>query len=288
MEESIRKMASINYKSVVFMKHWCKRRIKLREALVADLPATLCYPSKNYTGYSVDRWDEKGGLLYYHHVREHYMLPPSDALLFVECPLQHEQFERFIAGANREVIVYRPPTWEMQEERVTTIHPDHSVVDTLILVMGLMGRSKGANELEQAALSSSTWEAKCFTGAEIRAVTGISEAHLQVILNKYFRRKHARQHPYRLNHPPDDPAILSAYREVEAANGLLYFNKIEGNLLPLIKGRYITTLPVIYVVKCDLKARKPHVVNAIANAHRGDWYKMKNLVDNAPDYLEEL
>ena len=302
MEAAIRLMAQRNHYATIFVDYNCKRRIRLRANKIADLPMKVVRPWDTFANMRMDAWRNKGGLLHYSYSHAYPAPVMTDAMLFVEAPLQYDAFVKHTSRVVNEVIVYRPPTWELHTETINRLYPTsetHSAID--LVIDGLMGREltpvSGAALMLSGAHASYT---AVFTADDIAALTGMDEAQLRTVLRhrRFFGLSH-RYHPYRLNIRPDAMDLAWAYDVLEAEpdvyRGLRMlrtdrplgphqegFNKL---LKELCRQKYVTREPRIYVVTQGFAPLNPSVADASSNARRGDWYKMMTAIDAAKEYV---
>src|ERR1035437_8205141 len=221
MEAAIRLMAQRNHYATIFVDYNCKRRIRLRANKIADLPMKVVRPWDTFANMRMDAWRNKGGLLHYSYSHAYPAPVMTDAMLFVEAPLQYDAFVKHTSRVVNEVIVYRPPTWELHTETINRLYPTsetHSAID--LTIKGLAGNWVMMPATHLAAMRLSGFapdETAVFTPDDIAALPGMDEAQLRTVLkNRRFVGFHSRYHPYRLNIRPDAMDLAWAYDVLEA------------------------------------------------------------------------
>ena len=88
-------MRERNARCVVYDKYVCMKAILARLNRVADIPAITAQAWTEQGAAAIERWREGYKLLYYRPALDpiaHF--PECDALLFIECPLQYDMFEK--------------------------------------------------------------------------------------------------------------------------------------------------------------------------------------------------
>jgi hypothetical protein len=301
MEAAAREMASRHHHCVIFHYYGVKPPIRMRRNLIADIPMTIIRSWDSFAKESYAKWREEGGLLVYYDNYKTTMTIEAEAMLYIECPLRHDWFERQTRLISRDVIVYRPPAWIAHERTVLHYNPSADTHRTLMAIINcLVGRD--LDEKMRAALELSGFDqakTAVFDADEIYAMTGISEYHIkQVLKSILFRARYERRHCYTLNMEPEDPDMLWAYKLLEAdpdrwkGMRMLRFNRLavgivhgfEKQMKRLIRDRCVWQHESVYVVTRGFKEPFYTAIDAVANAMRGDWFKMRNLVDESPEY----
>lgn len=314
IEGAIRKMVELNERCVVFQRPQTLRPIRLRLNCVADIPSIACRTWDAFAQDSVDRWKSEGGLLYYRpDVFAPDIMPETDALLFAECPLQYRILEQYSDRVKRDIIIFKPPSWVQHEATIEFKYPRSDYYQTLELVIrGLIGRE--VPDKLAACLRYSGYPADktaVFLGYEVAGIMGISERQLRILLKWHgFRGNHIRYHCFTPMVPPeDDPDAWEIYSVLEeepnvyrGMRALRFFelarvyqpgglaNRIPGFkpvLKRLVKSRHVADNGLVYVVKDGWRKPDYAMMDATANVRRGDWYKLRNLVDQSENYFHQ-
>lgn len=313
MESAIRTMAARNPHSVVNTAYKCNRRIKMRGAMIYDvLNAHFAWALGADIAARIARWQESGGVLFYRGSWIRDRLPPADALLFVECPFQHYEYENLAERIRKEVIIYRPPTWELHDEAIDFSYPlawKFQVLD--LAIYGLAGRSDLHPRLEAAIRYSSLGEAtsSAFTLEDLSICSGFTPVEVTKLL-------HSRQYSHTVRcykcfvpqQEPEDPEQLAMYRilenEPDVHDGTRMLRNLElaarfkhetkGYRVPkfktflfkMVRTGDVGRLPDIYVASSITRSRSWSVMwNAKMRARREEWAKMRDLIDQAPEYI---
>lgn len=306
MEAAARVLIARNHYAVIHWQHTCYKRIRMRLDKLHDIPVTFVRVWDAHRNEAYAQWRDTGGLMIYQPTFKVQMDIECEGMLFVECPTQSADYEKAVAHVSREVVVYRPPTWELHTETVLARYPTSEVHLALTLTFdGLMGRN--LTEVQQAALRCSgrtQADAAVFYAQEIEAITGITDRQLRMILKPLtWRRHYVRYHCYTpaIRPDEDEPDLRWAFDMLEAnpdvykgmrmlrfdvptqglTHGFLKYLKL------LIRKRYVIKEPQIFVIGRGFKAPELLIVDAIANARRDSWRKMRDLVDESQEYFDE-
>lgn len=303
MEGGILRMVERNFRCVIYRQSAGNRPIRMRGNKLKEIPMAIVRPWDPFVQATLSKWKDEGGAMLYQHDRTKMLVPECEAVFFIEAPMQYQQFEPIAAQASREVVIYRPPTWNLHEEYIRQHYPTSEVHHSVILLIQAM-RGRAVNEKLQAALDRSGFDPRVtatFEASEIEAMTGISERQLRHVLkSQKFRGKYDRYHCYEPFFPPTDkePDMLECYEQLEENPNmyrdqrmLRYDVPCQGRsigfkrmLTQLVRRKFVRRHPNIYVVTVGYKPLDYMIVDALANARRGDWFKMKNIIDLAPDY----
>jgi hypothetical protein len=199
-----------------------------------------------------------------------------------------------------EVILYKPPTWELHEELVDFLYPSSAHYRTLLLfIKGIRGAP--TSQLQQDALSLSGHDPKLttvFNAHEIAPVLGMSARQVKMLLGFKFRGFHTRYSTYLPMLRPNTSDLSVAFdvlTELPAQDGewrLLRFDDFEESKLALkqlVKYGYVRRGKDIYLLQDGYRQPDYIAIDAVNNARRGDWYKMRTIVDRATpiDILSE-
>jgi len=295
MEGAIRSMSQRNDLSIVFMKHWCKRRIPLLEEKVLDIPSITIDPKAEGWRYILERWRQRRCLLYYKYREYPDWRPRGDAMLFVETPITYDFFEWITRGILREVIIYRPPDWAMQEEILSIKNPvsEHY---RMVLEIARNFRIKSRNVREEIALRLSGFppvETAVFTRNDLSEICGLPLQEIKTILTKGARKAHCWFQPLRLNSPPIDEGLTKGYRYLEQykdwGDGLRMIRagaRGVHNLVihKLIECGSITYWPPVHVLWDGWKPLSVTKIDIEQNVKMAEWYKMRQIIEGAEEY----
>ena len=303
MEGAARQLAATNRNVIIFMRHRSARPIRMRMSKLVDLPIELAKAWQPISKATIERWSVKGGLLVYrpHPNSFKEVMPPSDAMLFIEAPYMITDFERITANVRQEVVVYRPPTWELHNETIEHLFPHAGTYLTMDSIFkSLVGRE--LTEEMQGALDASGYlpsKTAVFTAWDIEQLTGWNERFLKYALHHRYLRYSIRYSIYQARIQPDhDEALRWAYdiltSQPEVARGQYalrddqpkgpYVFGFQQQLKRLKRLNYITREENIYVINLSGPPLQIDKLDAINNMYRGRWFKLKSLIDEAPEY----
>ena len=303
MEAAATVMTTRNHHCIILRHHRTKRSIRLRGNELVGIPQTIARPWDEFVDESIARWKLNGGILQYSRDYRTDKLPNAEAMLFVEAPFQYSEFETQIQRISREVIVYRPPSWDLHEESIGLTYPTSNIHHTVECVIQSLFGTQLPQRLQVALKLSGRPDRRTavFESATVTAMTGISEQQIGRVLRGIgFRANYDRYHCYTPMIAPDDTSHFRwAYDMVEALDPafenqrMLRFDclapkvttpGLTAALKGLVRGGFLTRHPHIYVVAMGYRPVDYLTIDAIAMARRGEWFKMKNVVDSAPKY----
>ena len=302
MEGAARQLVATNRNVIIYMQHRSARPIRMRMNKLKDLSIELCKAWQPMAAGVIERWSAKGGLMVYrpHPNSLKAVMPPSDAMLFIEAPYMISDFERITANVRQEVVVYRPPTWGLHNETIEHLFPHAGTYLTLDSIFkSLVGRE--LTEEMQGALDASGYppgKTAVFTAWDIEQLTGWNERFLKYALYHRYLRYSIRYHIYSVRFPPDDEAMRWAYdilrEQPEVARGQYalrddrpkgpYVLGFQQQLKRLKRFNYIVREDNIYVINLSGPPLQIDKLDAINNMYRGRWFKLKTLIDEAPEY----
>ena len=301
MEAAIRLMTEQNALSTVFFYNGLRKPIRPRLNLIKDIPSITARTWDTFFQDRVETWKEKRGLLLFKgRASETSRIPETAALLLTECPVKHTVLEKFMARARREIIVFRPPSWVLHQQMVDQLHPSADHLRALEMVVnGLRGRDVDAR-LTAAALYAGVnpKDATIFTAPEVIGMLGIDYSVFRVLMNDFMWRGHyTRFHAYTPVIEPDNEMLLDLYRRLEAepdvykGERLLRFNQLDGrnqrtNMKMLSREKSVIRGTHIHIVTPGWRPMRPARYDALSQVPRADWFKIKNVIDAAPEYLE--
>ena len=304
MEASLQQLVDTNRNVLIYMRHKCVRPIRLRLNKLPDMHVELCKVWKPFAQATIDRWQANGGAMVYrpHPNTQKDSIPACDAMLIIESPFLITDFERITRNVRQEVVVYRPPTWELHNESMESIYPR---ADTYI-TMDTIFRSLVGRELTQemqAALDATKFPVATtavFTADDITALTGWSERFLKQALRYRYRFMSMRWHVYYVRMKPHhDEAMRWAYeilaKQVEVAPRQYalranrpsgpYIHGFKTQMKRMVRENYLSIEDNIYVINTGGPPMQIDKLDAINNMYRGRWFKLKTLVDEAPAHL---
>lgn len=295
MEASIHKMVKRNDMAIVFKRRWCKRHIPLKQDLVYQIPSITLDPAGPACTPTVNMWKCRRCLMWYNWRDRPDWRPQGEAMLFLEIPLCYSFFEWICRRISREIIVYRPPSWDMQEEVVARKTPGAAECRA-VEAIGRTLNFKPRNTREQAALTLSEYppeKTNLFTREEICELSGLKPIAARQLLNKTFRYNHTWYQPLRLNAWPDEESLVEGYERLasfdDIGEGLVLIKSGQHGIHPallskLIESGSVTYYQPIHLVKEGGKQLDFTRVDVEANSKLSDWYKMRKLIEDADEY----
>ena len=303
MELAVREMSLRNHAFVVYCTQKNRRKIPLRLNEVKDIPMVIAREWDPFFQKSIDFWKDEGGMLLYRHGPVDPKPVEAEAALFTEAPLSYMEFEILSSHIQREMVIYRPPTWNLHEDMLEYKNPTSNIYYTLYtLIHCLMGRELPPRL--EAALQYSEYRARdkvaVFEAKEIQAIIGLDDRQIRTVLNgKGLHNVYSRYHCYTPMIEPEDPDLLYFYKLLESCpampNNERYLRmdlfpghkRLQGQsrlMSRLVREKYVKKNPHIYVIRTGYKPLDYPVIDAIANARRGEWFRMRNLIDQSPEY----
>lgn len=302
METALRVMSERNHHVVALAAHAVKKMIRLRgrSPKLKGVPMLYVMGWKPEARAVVKRWQDEGGVLVYRPLpRALAAHPASDALLFVEAPLQWDRLEKNAATARQEVVIYRPPSWDLHEDAMDHVWPRARQYETLEAVLAsLVGRELD-EKLQRAREQMPHWSKfAIFTDEEMSAITGWDSRMIRAILRSKYINKYIRFPVYALRYVATHHDIKWAYEVLakqpsvgKKLHLLRGDNPFEGKLPAftsamrmLIRLNYVSREGAIYMVNMDRTKLDFERVEAMHNVNRGRWLKVRNFVDALPEY----
>lgn len=303
METAARQLAETNRNVIIFMQYKSIKPIRIQMNALKDLHIELCKVWQPTGKPAVERWKAKGGLLVYrpHPLSTFEVLPDCDAMLIIEAPYLYTDYERITRNVRQEVVVYRPPTWELHNETLDYLYPQSNTYATLdAIVRSMVGRE--LTEDMQGALDATGYDpftTAVFTAWDIEQLTGWDEKFLKYALRHRYLRYSYRWHIYTARIRPDhDEALRWAYdiilQQPQVARGEYalrndlpkgpYIYGFKTQIKRLKRLSYITREDNIYVISLKGTPMQVDKLDAVNNMYRGRWYKLKAVIDDAPEY----
>lgn len=299
MEAAVRSLSERHRNVLVLMDYKSVRPIRMNtRGKLWDLDIDWCMGWKPNADEVVSRWRAKGGILQYRSnpraKRPH--CPEADAIVFVECPMQWDQFEHQCLSARQEVVVYRPPTWSLHERTIEHLFPSREAYETIEAYMDALVFGE-FDEVQQRAIAASGYKrGAAFMADDLMQVAGWDEKFLRYLLRRYSFQV-TRWHPYKLRLQPRSADmrwawdVLCAQPEFSRKCHALRFNELyprrpgfKTMMRRLSKENYISPEDCIYVVDSDRRHVDIDVFVAVNNMHRGRWLRIRNFVDDMEEY----
>lgn len=291
MESATRQMWKTNDRCILYRGNHLLRHIPMKTREICDIPTIAARTWDSFVEQSIERWRDERGLLVYTEFKKD-MVPPADALLFVECPLRYRTVEKIADRIGREIIIYRHPDWSMHEEALDYYFPGSAHYTALLAtIAGLHG--KELSEKEERALAYSGLDranVTIFTAQDIENICGIPERQLKALLAYKFRGFYLRWQCYTPLLEPTEAAYWETYKALEAlpdVGGGMRMLKMgigDKGVRALVKECYVSRVPDVYMMRHGWKTPDMDIIDAISNVKRGDFYHIKALVDLAPRY----
>ena len=311
MENAVRALLATNPHVIIYHHYANLRRIVIRSNLLWDIEQYRCRAWDSFGPLTIEKWRENGGLMVYHPTLfdKNCPFPETDAVLFIECPLSHRDFQELAAKVKREIVIFHPPSWRLHEETVEFRNPHSAYYHTLLSTIGSLVRRPDLKPRIEAAMRYANFDpdrTAGFEAADIYAITGIPPRQLRTLMKwKGFRGKHIRYHCYCPVVEPDEPDLLEMYRVLEAEPDayhgirMLRFNELarvlehgigarvmgfKRLLKRMVNEGYVRSDPDIYLLTEGWKQPDYAIVDAITNVRRAEFYRMKTLVEDSPEY----
>lgn len=300
MEAAIHTMVERNDRCVVYMNYENIRRIRVRGNDLITIKGSVCKATQPTAKLQIDHWIRHRGALFYYPSSKVNLVPECDALFFVEAPNNYSRFADLAKRVNREIIIYKPPTWALHEELIEKRYPTSYLTSTMLMIAeGL--RERELCDIHKAALDYSGFDpdgASVFEAGDIMEISGATVSQVNKLFRDFgFRGKFVRYDVIAPMAEPDDPHLMEMYKAIESLpnvyNGyrMIPFLRLPGEfhntfriLTALYREGSIRKLPSIYVLEKGYKPSPKHVRDAITVANRAQWFKIRNLVDNSPIY----
>lgn len=299
MEQAVRSMMNRNSHNILLKYYENLRRIFFRGNLVKDIPTTIVRAWDSFAEDSIAIWAKRKTLMMYIPDRHKRSLPKCDAMLITEVPTNQAKLESLFSNVKHEGIFYRPPTWELHDEMVDFEYPTAEVYRTVMEAVTVKRGNYGMMRREGCALKLSEFIPKDTSVFGPDEIPGVSDKQVNsVLINPQFKRFYIRYSCYVPVMAPDDEAGKETYDRLCSIpptwneERMLPFGRIEGSsdvmgfkrkLRHLIKRGHVIKKPHIYVVG-NPGAIDWSIIDAVSNARRGDWFKIKNDIDNAEEY----
>ena len=302
MEAAFRRLGETNRNTLIYWNFKAVRPIRIRLNQTKDIFCEVARGWLPEAGPAVDRWQQRGGTLIWkpHPLTFKAPVPACDAMLFTECPFQIDRFEHIIRSVRQEVVVYRPPTWQLHNETIEYMYPGKDVYVTLeAIYKALVGRD--LTEEMQGVLTACGYPVATtavYTGWDIEQLTGWSEKFLKHALHYRYKYHSGRWQVYSLRIPPDNKDMRWAYDllrdqpEVAFKSHAMKHGVPRGGRVPgfevmlkaLLKQNYVVREDNIYVINTAHPPMDHDKVDAVNNMFRGRFWRMKALVDGAEEY----
>jgi len=298
MEAAVTKLAREHHHVIIYREYLCVPPIRIRLDLVMDTELTLIEHWKPEAVKWVEQWRKEGGALVYRPKERLDDIPLCDAMLIVECPMQYESFERITRGVSREVVVYRPPTWDNHERMIDRAYPRGATYEGIrVIFETLVGRKLSLVMQDCLALTQVPIEhAAVFDSTEIEEFFDMPERQFRkAIRYNWFGYSH-RYHLYDQNLEPDDTEMMWAWNLIDDAPTIadrfkaVRFNhpRVQGFRKMsklLIRSHNVLKKPAIYIIDTRRPKQDYGRIDALSNLYRGRWMRIRDFIDNTKEYL---
>lgn len=119
---SVRRLHGAYTHVVVNRSYKILKPIFFKTALISDLPIKMFADWEPPTA-GFETWKSDGGVLldrscYTEKAGAH------DALVLVECPMSPKELDRTITRTEKQVVIFRPPSWKTHEEAIEILNPN--------------------------------------------------------------------------------------------------------------------------------------------------------------------
>lgn len=298
MEAAVESLVRRHRRVIVLLDYKSVRPIRLNSKQLQHVPGELTWAWSQAKGPIIERFQRDGGLLYFRSEPRHAkpVMPECDAVLFCEAPFNWRAFDSLAQFARQEVVIYRPPTWDLHQRTVEVLFPRRENYETLELFMRSLRGIPMSEGYKRLIAASGFERGVAFTVQDVANLTCWDEKTLRYLLRP-FSRKVTRWHPYLLRMAPDDPDLLWGYamlqsqtyvsKRVRALRVNLAIGRPHGfpaMLRLLLKYKYVSADDCVYTYDFDASDIDPERIEAANNVGRSRWFKMREYVDNLPEY----
>lgn len=291
MELALRRMAERNRDVLALLDYKTVRPIRMRTlAKLSDLEIDLCWAWRPDAAERMEAWKRRGGIMQYRcrpNARRP-LVPSSDAILFAECPLQWDAFDSLASCARQEAVVYRPPVWDGHTRTIDMMFPPRESYEAIEAYIDARPGPPFKHSMFEHSAS--------FTAEPLLSMYDWTEKQLRYLLRGYPHAVH-RWHPYTLRLKPEDPNlrwawdVLCAQPQLKPRTHLIRFNLVrpripgfQSMLKALVRGKYVRADECIYDADLDRRRKDIDEREAVNNMRRGKWFKLRNFVDELPEY----
>lgn len=304
MELATVAMTERNRQSMIYSRYRTMRKIRFRWNQVPDVDIKIAMSWQPGCDAILADWARRGGCVEYRpHVNNFNSLPTpaSDAMLLIEAPLQMPLYDKITAGVRQEVVVYRPPTWELHTETLAAVYPvkaDYMALDAI--TQGLADREP--DEVMAGCMGLVKFNKPvAFTAWDIEQLLGWSETRLRYAMLRFNKTHRGRRFSiYSTRIAPDDPDLREAYKilcaqpEVGKGNYVILVGGstsrpqgpgFDRMLKRLIRECYVVKEDSIYIKDVGGKPMDYDLVDATNNVHRSRWLAVRDMIDNADEYF---
>lgn len=302
MEATVRSLAQRHRNLMILMDYKSVRPIRLATRLkLGDLAMEMVMAWKPGAPQAVERWQREGGILQY---RSNPMMllppcPPADAIMLVECPMQWDRFEHARLHARQELAVFLPPTWSLHEKTIDHLYPRRDVYATLEAYLDALQFAEQSEYLQRVARLGKWDKCVAFTSDDLMQMVGWDDKFLKFVLRRY-RFKVQRWQVYTAHFPPDDHELVWAWELLRRQPQVDHkkYALLVGNTTPrtpgflpalkrLIWRKHVAVNDHVYVADVNRKRSDIDAFDAVNNMHRGKWFKVRNFVEQLPEYPYE-
>lgn len=302
MEGALAAMTRRNHHVVALADYRVKKLIKLRgrSPKLEGAPMLYVMGWKPEAHGIIERWQNEGGALIYRPLPQCAPThPASDALMFLETPLQYDRMEERIVTARQEVVFYRPPTWDLHEDAIEHVWPRRHHYETLEAVLAsLVGRELTPQMQCVRELMPHWSKFAIFTDDDMAAITGWDTRMLRAVLRFKYRKASVRLPVFKLRYVATHHDIKWAYEVLAAQPAigkklhvLRNDHPFEGQrpafrsaLRMLVRLNYVTREGCYYMVNMDHPRLNLDKIDAIHNMHRGKWFRVREFVNGLQEY----
>ena len=305
IELSIRKMVDRNRKCLIFDHVYAFRRIPAQLNLVADIPCRVIKLWEDAKSKSVKDWQDNGGLAICKLVNHESKIPFIDGSLFVEPPIIIDDLQFVSNHVERELIVFRPPDWSMHQEYIDHKYPTKERREQIIRILNLRLNPDLLNKHEKFALEAKNLNEKVdvlFNENDMCKAAGFRYSQFRdyILSVKELRNYYVKLDPVTPMIAPNNPDLLEMYRILESQKDygggvrMLVDGKVKQvpgfrkALKTMIKEKNVLTHQPVHVLKDGWQNIDFGMHDAIIAEYRDRARRLREAVDSAPDYLEQL
>lgn len=287
MEGGLRLACERNSRVVANLRSFTSRPIRLRKKPLQDIPSVTHFWGDPFREKQIAIWRESKKLLYGKwSLRNLNDFPQTDCIFFAESPYFYSDLEAFATKAKFEVVVYRPPTWELHEEVVERNWP-HYEFARVIIEAARARKGLPVDDLIASALTD-PWQVG-FRAADLEAITGASPIMIRKAVGR-IKRRGACYVPMLPIVAPLMPALMPDYERIcalpERPGGyrLVPFSTATTRVsYALTRCGSMRREAPVFVIDTRLDNFKWLRTNVEMSMQRAEWFKMKTMLDNSPE-----
>ena len=301
MEAAVRSLAARHNTVLVLMDYKSVKPIRMRTAaLLGDLDIEGVIAWNPKADEAVERWRRRGGIMQYRSIpnAKRPNVPPADAILFIEAPMQWDRFEHVCLSARQAVVIYRPPTWELHTKSIDFLYPPTEAYATLEAYLDAL-QFDTPSEYLAAITRAEPQLAKpvAFTGEDLCEMMEWEPKQLKYLLKSRYRLAIKRWHPYKLMYEPKGGEKLWAWNVLKTQPSpadrihMLRYDESRPKQVGLkrliklmVKEHYLVRKDPVYVADAKRNPVDYEAVEAVNQMHRARWRKVRDFVDDLPEY----